>query len=313
MVALHICEYVFEFIIETCQISKIFALVCEYMTGHKRLKNIWIEGIIQDYSAITFVDDLLPNSNRSKKKKQSVTYSGIHLSINDIIFITHQNQIKPIASDIDRFFKRRYSLFSLYDNGILLDKESWYSVTPECIAQHHALRLQCDVVLDAFCGAGGNSIQLAMTCHRVIALDIDPLKISMAKHNASIYGVSDRIEFICGDYFKILPTLRSLVIDAIFLSPPWGGLNYMKQDEQSATFYAFDRMMNVGGNAIMTLAASITSNIAFYVPKQTSIECLQKCSSFTCMPDRCDIEESYVGKHLTALTAYYGELANICE
>lgn len=284
---------------------------CVHMTGHKRLKNIWIEGIIQEYSTTNLSIDKLSKHNRLKKRKQSITYNGICLSINDIISIAHQDQIKPISNDIDRFFKRRYRLFSLYDNGILLDKESWYSVTPECIAQHHASRLQCDVVLDAFCGSGGNSIQLAMTCHRVIALDIDPLKISMAKHNASIYGVSDRIEFICGDYFKILPMLKSSIIDAIFLSPPWGGLNYMKQDGQHPTFYAFDKMMNVGGNAIMALAASITPNIAFYVPKQTFIECLEKCSSLTCMPDRFDIEENYVGKHLTALTAYYGELANM--
>jgi hypothetical protein len=44
--------------------------------------------------------------------------------------------------------------------------ESWFSVTPECIAEHIAERCRCDIVVDAFCGAGGNSIQFAFTCAR---------------------------------------------------------------------------------------------------------------------------------------------------
>lgn len=46
----------------------------------------------------------------------------------------------------------------------------------------------------------------------VIAIDIDPVKIACAKHNAKIYGVLDKIEFITGDFFdhvhKVLPVIR---------------------------------------------------------------------------------------------------------
>jgi trimethylguanosine synthase len=44
--------------------------------------------------------------------------------------------------------------------------ESWFSVTPEKIAEHIAHRCQTDTIVDAFCGVGGNSIQFALTCHR---------------------------------------------------------------------------------------------------------------------------------------------------
>jgi RNA cap guanine-N2 methyltransferase len=37
----------------------------------------------------------------------------------------------------------------------------------------------------------------------VIAIDIDPVKIACAKHNAKIYGVLDKIEFITGDFFSL--------------------------------------------------------------------------------------------------------------
>ena len=41
--------------------------------------------------------------------------------------------------------------------------------------------------MDGFCGVGGNAIQFAFTCERVIAIDIDPQKIAMARHNAGLY------------------------------------------------------------------------------------------------------------------------------
>ena len=44
--------------------------------------------------------------------------------------------------------------------------------------------------------------------HTVIAIDIDPVKVACAMCNAEIYGVADRIEFIVGDYFHIMPHLK---------------------------------------------------------------------------------------------------------
>ena len=59
----------------------------------------------------------------------------------------------------------------------------------------------------------------------VIAVDIDPVKIELAKHNAVVYGVEDRIEFIVGDYLQVAPQLKA---DVVFLSPPWGGPDYLE-------------------------------------------------------------------------------------
>lgn len=49
---------------------------------------------------------------------------------------------------------------------ILVFSESWFSVTPEKVASFTAERCKCDVIIDAFCGVGGNSIQFAKTCAR---------------------------------------------------------------------------------------------------------------------------------------------------
>lgn len=69
----------------------------------------------------------------------------------------------------------------------------------------------------------------------VIAIDIDPKKIKIAKHNAKIYGVSNRIEFIVGDYVTLIHSFKA---DVIFLSPPWGGPNYSKVQYLSAPIFA---------------------------------------------------------------------------
>ena len=78
----------------------------------------------------------------------------------------------------------------------------------------------------------------------VIALDTSPTRLALARHNAQIYGVADRIEFILSDYLSFaksylsLPSSSSkpqtensknqaLKIDVVFLSPPWGGPLYL--------------------------------------------------------------------------------------
>ena len=58
---------------------------------------------------------------------------------------------------------------------------------------------------------------------QVIAVEISAERLAMAQHNARLYGVDHKIEFICADFFDIAPTLAA---DGVFLSPPWGGPLY---------------------------------------------------------------------------------------
>lgn len=57
----------------------------------------------------------------------------------------------------------------------------------------------------------------------VIAIDIDPEKLRLARHNAEVYGVAEHIDFLCGDFMALAAGLRA---DVVFLSPPWGGPDY---------------------------------------------------------------------------------------
>ncbi|KAK7075232.1 Trimethylguanosine synthase [Halocaridina rubra] len=205
-----------------------------------------------------------------------------------------------LPKHLHKYWAQRHRLFLRYDEGIRLDEESWYSVTPELIAAHHAYRCQCNVVVDAFCGSGGNSIQLAITCKRVIAIDRDPTKIALARHNAAIYGVGDSIEFVVGDFFKIAPTISA---DVVFLSPPWGGTEYMH--EKIYDVKKLDGAMSC--EELLRTARMISSNIALYLPRSSN---LCQVIELAGVGGSVDLEYNNMGKKRKALTAYFGDLVH---
>ncbi|XP_025408466.1 trimethylguanosine synthase-like isoform X2 [Sipha flava] len=181
-------------------------------------------------------------------------------------------------------------------------KESWYSVTPEKISRMIAERCTCDLIVDAFCGAGSNAIQFAFTSKKVIAIDIDPLKIELARNNAEVYGVSDRIEFIIGDYYALVPTLKA---DVIFLSPPWGGPSYSSKKN----FSIDDIMSNYGGGKYLyELTRQVTENIAYFLPKNIDEK---QCISLAGEGNLAEIESNFFNNRLNSKTFYYGNLVKI--
>lgn len=208
-----------------------------------------------------------------------------------------------------KYWQQRYRLFSRFDEGIKLDDESWYSVTPEGIAKHIAERCHrtspC-IIIDAFCGAGGNTIQFALNYNVfVIAIDIDPNKIELCKNNAKVYGVADRIEFIVGDYIKLAES-NSLKGDVVFLSPPWGGPKY-KNERQ----YKLD-MMNPNGKDIFKVTENkITSNIAFLLPRNFDRNELSQLTHRVEVERNICVHRSRLNKKkVKTVTAYFGDLIN---
>ena len=194
---------------------------------------------------------------------------------------------------LDKYWNQRRRLFSRFDQGVQLDEEGWYSVTPEQIADHVASRLtdlaaSCQgqsgpgsagsnlnnniVVLDAFCGCGGNAIAFAKQPGiSVIGVDLDRSKLRRAAHNAALYDIPPhKLVFIeCNVLFILEHCFRNGIfvldqplttpeaaealmasmpppvpteclfgyniggfdllpskIDAVFLDPPWGGVDY---------------------------------------------------------------------------------------
>ncbi|KAF9333477.1 Trimethylguanosine synthase [Podila minutissima] len=271
----------------------------------------------QDHSSPSDVSDDEPSTKVSDVDEEAATFGSIHSvkrikldskeaydqqqksvenSLQRRVRYTKSTQLPP---DMKKYWSQRYRYFTKYDQGIKMDKEGWYSVTPERIAAHIAQRCASDVIIDAFCGVGGNTIQFALTCHYVIAIDIDPVRLECARHNARIYGVEDRIEFICGDFMTLIPKLKA---DAVFLSPPWGGPGYLKQDE-----FNIKTDIPMDGEFLFNETRKITPNIAYFLPRNSNAEQIGRLIG----PDGgiCEIEQNVLNTVVKAWTAYFGELA----
>lgn len=293
--------------------------------------------------------------------------------------MTHVSDFPP---EMRKYWKQRQRLFSLFDGSSptgrvpLLDREGWYSVTPEPIAARIAQRCRSSVVLDAYCGVGGNAIQFALTCERVIAIDTDPVKLRMARHNASIYGVDSFITFLQGDWRDFAQDWQAaraekdsdsadavsasastsgkwqgaeaLSIDVVFLSPPWGGVDYrqlstpqkgiaveattpdaklqgepLEDATQTAPmdYYPLAMLAPTGAHDMLALARRITANVCMFVPRNVDLTDLAALSlsaraSSAALPSTTqsqedvlvDVEEQWLGGRCKALACYFGDL-----
>lgn len=140
----------------------------------------------------------------------------------------------------------------------------------------------------------------------VIALDTSPTRLALARHNAQIYGVADRIEFILTDYLTFIKSYLSLPstsdknsgvsnnarkIDVIFLSPPWGGPSYLSGSPKGSPTknnfissktssnlvaehppYSLSSIQPIHGAALFDLTRTVTKNIAYYLPRNTRLD-----------------------------------------
>ena len=242
--------------------------------------------------------------------------------------------LNPYAKDQvpDKYWSQRRRLFSLFDKGIQLDKESWYSVTPEAIANHIAShlvgQLQAAVVLDPFCGCGGNAIAFALQkdVKQVVCVDKDIQKLKKAHWNASIYGVQDKLLLVHGDAGKILAryadgnlvpmskdqTHLPKAIDVIFLSPPWGGVDYGKVGGHGydLTCIKIDADDGIQGDGEWLLEQALKAvdikGIAYFLPKNINGLKLAKSAHRAGCKGPIVLEQNVLNGKLKTVTAYFG-------
>jgi len=300
----------------------------------------------------------------------------------------------------DKYWAQRKRLFQKFDSGIMLDKESWFSVTPEVIANHitnkaveilsgstlpnaneedsekvksETSKSQGAVVLDAFCGCGGNAISFAKSkktdISLVVCIDIDRAKLRMAATNASIYDVDpERIVFIEGDavivlkdFYKggtlIAPTVAdcnndeygggggddatvelckgyriggySLLpsdLDLVFLSPPWGGINYMEVGKigydlrscikiprsikkESCDDKDGDDNHDIDGEELLCIAsnAAICQRVIYYLPRNLNGILFGRSALMGGYESPIELEQNVVNSKLKTITAYLEE------
>uniref|UniRef100_A0A0D3FJG8 Trimethylguanosine synthase n=1 Tax=Oryza barthii TaxID=65489 RepID=A0A0D3FJG8_9ORYZ len=243
----------------------------------------------QNDSSMSEISEMNQEIGRTKKKKRVRRSKSYH---------SCQDLAGNISNDIAKYWAQRYSLFSLFDSGIKMDEEGWFSVTPELIAKHHASRVGAGIVIDCFTGVGGNAIHFANKCRHVIAIDIDPQKIDCAQHNATVYGVHDHIDFIRGDFIHVAPRLKG---ETVFMSPPWGGPDYAKVD-----VYDIKTMLKpCDGYSLFKLGTSIASRVVMFLPRNIDQNQLADMCLSVDPPWAVEVEKNFLNGKLKAITAYF--------
>lgn len=219
--------------------------------------------------------------NQFGQKRQHVEElpAGIH----------HYEHISEVPLEIQHYFRHRYKIWSRYNEGIWMTDNAWYGVSQELVAAKIASHVASmtpasrSILIDAFCGAGGNTIAFALSGRwkRVYAIEKDPATLECARRNAEIYGVKDKITWFIGDCFELLGKganaidgLRELVAEygIIFGSPPWGGPGYKSEE-----IFDLQTMQPYTLQYIFNEFSSVTKFIVLYLPRTSDLRQIAEC------------------------------------
>ncbi|KAJ5557513.1 RNA cap guanine-N2 methyltransferase [Penicillium frequentans] len=223
--------------------------------------------------------------------------------------VHHYESLHEVPWDIQNYWAQRYRIFSKYDEGIWLTDDAWFGVTPEPVANKIAADLansapaDRSILVDAFAGAGGNTIAFAKSgkWKRVYAIEKNPAVLQCAKHNAKIYGVDDKITWFEGDCFEILKKqLKDLApYSVIFASPPWGGVGY-RSDE----VFNLRTMEPYSLTTLYKEYAAFTKHMALYLPRTSDV---QQMANYVPDGRQAMVIHYCVEGHSKALCVFYGD------
>ncbi|KAI3922237.1 hypothetical protein MKX01_005926 [Papaver californicum] len=194
-----------------------------------------------------------------KKKKSRRNQSQRQIFQQD----TEEPQLEGVSeafpADMMKYWCQRYSPFSKFDDGIKMDREGY---------------------------------------NYVIAIDMDPQKIAHAHHNAAIYGVQDKINFVVGDFFMLAPKLKA---DVVFMSPPWGGPDYAK----SQTYDIRTMLQPHDGFLLFNAAREIAPRLVMFLPRNVDLNQLAELSLAAHPPWSLQVDKNFLNGKLKAITAYF--------
>ena len=207
-----------------------------------------------------------------------------------------------------------------------LDDEMWYSITPHEIAKSHASALtmtgDIHLILDAFCGIGGDCIYIPASIFAV-GTDIVQARLELAKELTTRHGKA-RCDFVLADSVKGKSCFRTKSFDCVYLSPPWGHDGARNRKKAPVFGQRSLESLCVDGNKAFMRALSLVrrENIAFFLPRGIREDQLNElCVRYTrTMSLLIVIHESFDPDDETvmerdkfrvrALTVYFGDLAS---
>ncbi len=126
--------------------------------------------------------------------------------------------------------QRAASKFPLYSQKMLFTRESLQQASHPQIRKYRAGLFQSQSILDVCCSIGSDSFAIAQGGRHVLGLDMDPVRIAIAKHNRDVIGVA--ADFATADVTNGLPQ-------------GYGGIFYdpSRRDEQGRRIHDVERYL----------------------------------------------------------------------
>ncbi|CAH00425.1 RNA methyltransferase [Kluyveromyces lactis] len=220
---------------------------------------------------------------------------------------------RPNDKKLFKFWKNRATIFKLINNGnIYLTDELWFSVTPENLAQFTANYVRhClpngNCIVDVFCGGGGNTIQFARLFEKVYGIDSNIDHLYCAYKNAECYNSAVKLKLIYGDWEESLK--KTLVKnlgktpDCIFASPPWGGVDYLRQD----TYDLEEHLQPSPLSKILSVFFSVCQNVVLFLPRNSDLDQLSSITHDLLGPDeKCKVVYVKDNGYMKGILAFWG-------
>ena len=147
-----------------------------------------------------------------------------------------------------------------------------------------------------------------------ISLSLYVLLFYYERINAKVYGVENRIDFVCADAYDVL---KSLIppsnpdgtpgvskVDAVLLAPPWGGPDYSAYDQfdMSTDFPSGD------GLELIKLAYKVSKNVICVFPK--NIVKTQVHDLALELQAQCRVEKIFMYEKHKLSIIYFGDLSS---
>jgi len=155
------------------------------------------------------------------------------------------------------------------------DEEALYSVTESETADRMTDALLAldgvnhnSTITDLTACVGGNTISFAKRFKHVNAVELNPGRFEMLKHNVAVAKLHN-VDFFNGDALDVVHKTHQ---DLVFIDPPWGGPSYKDSADLSLKLGNVD----VGTFACDLLQRKLASYVALKVPMNFAVDKLKK-------------------------------------
>ena len=97
-----------------------------------------------------------------------ITKKYMNFDEKDLSYSSNPLPLEKPLKKMNKFHENPLNIFSLYEKGVKLDTENFEKACPENLAKYIAKKVKkagFSMIIDAFCGIGGNSIQVLLKSH----------------------------------------------------------------------------------------------------------------------------------------------------